>query len=229
MKTPKLSLCLLLITGQVGAVTTQSIPAIQDTVTNYVQSALEAGGEYQITQSQLDSRLQLAACEQPLEVFAQSGAIKPGRNTVGIRCNGFNSWTIYNTVLVKSFVKVLVSTQPLNRNDKINPDALAIETRDVSLMQPGYINDPAALIDKLATRPIPAGSVIYSAYIAEPRLVKRGERVDIQSGSPGFMITSTGVAMMDGTKGQKISVKNISSNRVIQGTVMHPGLVAVNF
>ena len=229
MKTPKLSLCLLLIAGQVGAVTTQSIPAIQDTVTNYVQSALEAGGEYQITQSQLDSRLQLAACEQPLEVFAQSGAIKPGRNTVGIRCNGFNSWTIYNTVLVKSFVKVLVSTQPLNRNDKINPDALAIETRDVSLMQPGYINDPAALIDKLATRPIPAGSVIYSAYIAEPRLVKRGERVDIQSGSPGFMITSTGVAMMDGTKGQKISVKNISSNRVIQGTVMHPGLVAVNF
>lgn len=229
MKTSKLSLCLLLITSQVGAVATQSLPAIQDAVVNYVQSSLEAGGEYQLTQSQLDPRLQLAACEQPLDVFVQSGAIKPGRNTVGVRCNGVNGWTVYNTVLVKSFVRVLVYTQSLNRNDKINPEALAIETRDVSLLQPGYITDPGSLIDKLATRPIPAGSVIYSAYVAEPRLVKRGERVNIQSGAPGLIITSAGVAMMDGAKGQKISVKNISSNRVVQGTVMNPGLVAVNF
>ncbi len=229
MKTPKLSLCLMLVASQVGGATTQSLPAIQDAVVNYVQSSLEVGGEYQITHSQLDPRLQLATCEQALEVFVQSGVIKPGRNTVGVRCNGANSWTIYNTVLVKSFVKVLVLTQSLNRNDKINTEALAIETRDVSLLQPGYINDPSVLIDKLATRPIPTGSVIYSAYIAEPRLVKRGERVNIQSGAPGLVITSAGVAMMDGAKGQKISVKNISSNRVIQGTVMYPGLVAVNF
>lgn len=230
MKTPKLSLCLMLVASQIGAaVTNQSLPAIQDAVVNYVQSSLEEGGEYQITHSQLDPRLQLAACEQSLEVFVQSGVIRPGRNTVGVRCNGANSWTIYNTVLVKSFIKVLVTTQSLNRNDKINPESIVIETRDVSLLQPGYINDPGFLIDKVATRPVPAGSVIYSAYITEPRLVKRGERVNIQSGSPGLMITSEGVAMMDGAKGQKISVKNISSNRVIQGTVMYPGLVAVNF
>ena len=230
MKTPKLSLCLMLVASQIGAaVTNQSLPAIQDAVVNYVQSSLEEGGEYQITHSQLDPRLQLAACEQSLEVFVQSGVIRPGRNTVGVRCNGANSWTIYNTVLVKSFIKVLVSTQSLNRNDKINPESIVIETRDVSLLQPGYINDPSFLIDKVATRPVPAGSVIYNAYITEPRLVKRGERVNIQSGSPGLMITSEGVAMMDGAKGQKISVKNISSNRVIQGTVMYPGLVAVNF
>ena len=230
MKTPKLSLCLMLVASQIGAAATnQSLPAIQDAVINYVQSSLEEGGEYQITHSQLDPRLQLAACEQSLEVFVQSGVIRPGRNTVGVRCNGASSWTIYNTVLVKSFIKVLVSTQSLNRNDKINPESIVIETRDVSMLQPGYINDPGFLIDKVATRPVPAGSVIYNAYIAEPRLVKRGERVNIQSGSPGLVITSEGVAMMDGAKGQKISVKNISSNRVIQGTVMYPGLVAVNF
>ena len=230
MKTPKLSLCLMLVASQIGsAATSQSLPAIQEAVVNYVQSSLEEGGEYQITHSQLDPRLQLAACEQSLEVFVQSGVIRPGRNTVGVRCNGASSWTIYNTVLVKSFIKVLVSTQSLNRNDKINPESIVIETRDVSTLQPGYINDPGFLIDKVATRPVPAGSVIYNAYITEPRLVKRGERVNIQSDSPGLMITSEGVAMMDGAKGQKISVKNISSNRVIQGTVMYPGLVAVNF
>ena len=166
MKTPKLSLCLMLVASQIGsAATNQSLPAIQEAVVNYVQSSLEEGGEYQITHSQLDPRLQLAACEQPLEVFAQSGVIRPGRNTVGVRCNGANSWTIYNTVLVKSFIKVLVSTQSLNRNDKINPESIVIETRDASLLQPGYINDPSFLIDKVATRPVPAGSVIYNAYI----------------------------------------------------------------
>jgi flagella basal body P-ring formation protein FlgA len=35
--------------------------------------------------------------------------------------------------------------------------------------------------------------------------------------------------MMDGTQGQQISVKNVSSQRVIQATVVNSGLVSVFF
>jgi len=38
-----------------------------------------------------------------------------------------------------------------------------------------------------------------------------------------------GVAMMDGTKGQLISVKNQNSGRIINATVIEPGLVSVNY
>lgn len=230
MKTPTFLLWFMLFASPIClAAPMQSLPAIQDAVISFVQSSLDPAGEYQITHAQLDPRLQLSACEQELEVFGQSGEIRAGRNTVGIRCNGFNNWTIYSTVLVKSFINVLVTTQQLNRNDPIRFENIKVESRDISLLQQGYVNDPAVVINKLAIRPIPAGSVLYSMHFVEPMLIKRGERVNIQSGKPGLLITSTGIAMMDGGKGQKISVKNVSSNRVIQGTVMNPGLVAVYF
>jgi flagella basal body P-ring formation protein FlgA len=60
-------------------------------------------------------------------------------------------------------------------------------------------------------------------------LVKRGERVNIQSGKAGVLISATGTAMADGAKGQKINVKNLSSQRVIQATVVDSGQVSVYF
>ncbi len=230
MKTHYLLLPFLLFTSHTGsAAPVQSLSAIQDALIGFVQSSLDPAGEYQITHTQIDPRLQLSACEQNLDVFVQSGEIRAGRNTLGVRCNGLNNWTIYSTVVVKSFIKVLVTTRQLNRNDKISPDYLATETRDISTLQHGYASDLSSVVNKQITRPVPAGSVLYSTYYAEPMLIKRGERVSIQSGKPGLVITSTGVAMMDGVKGQKISVKNVSSSRVIQGTVMNPGLVNVYF
>jgi len=40
--------------------------------------------------------------------------------------------------------------------------------------------------------------------------------VNIQSGKAGVLISAVGTAMADGAKGQKINVKNLSSQRVIQ-------------
>ena len=230
MKKIHFLLCkMLFVNSLVWAAPMQSVPDMQNAVLDFVQSSLDPAGDYQITQAQIDSRLQLPACQQALEVYSQSGDIRPGRNTLGIRCNGLEQWTIYSTVLVKSNVKVLVTTRPLNRNETIKPEQLTVETRDVAGLQPGFVTDPAAVFNKQAIRFIPAGSVLYSMHMTEPMLIRRGERVNIQTGKPGMLISSVGVAMMDGIKGQKISVKNVSSNRVIQGTVTNAGLVSVFF
>ncbi len=220
---------MLLVNSVAWSAPVQSVSDMQNAVLDFVQSSLDPDGDYQITQAQIDSRLQLPVCRQALEVYSQSGAIRPGRNTLGIRCNGSDQWTIYSTVLIKSNVKVLVTTRPVNRNETISPDKLAVETRDQASLQPGFIADLATVFDKQAIRYIPAGSVLYSMHMTEPMLIRRGERVNIQSGKPGLLISSVGVAMMDGIKGQKISVKNVSSNRVIQGTVTNAGLVSVFF
>lgn len=230
MKIIHLSFCLLLFANPLAASTSfQSLQAVQDAVQNFVQSSLDPAGQYQISSAQIDPRLQLATCNENLEIFPQSGNVKPGRNTIGIRCSGANNWTIYSTVVVKSFEAVLVLTKQLNRNDRIGLEHFSIETRDTSILQPGYLTDPNDIINKQATRFIPVGSVLYRSHYSEPTLVKRGERVSIQSGKPGLLITSTGVAMTDGIKGQQISVKNVSSQRVIQATVINLGLVSVYF
>jgi flagella basal body P-ring formation protein FlgA len=211
------------------AAPTQSLPAIQDAVNDFVVAQLDPRGDYQINIAQIDPRLQLPACEKSLDIFPQSGAIKPGRNTIGIRCPSSSSWTIYSTVVVRSFETVLVLSKQLARHERISQAHFTAETRDTSTLQQGYITDPQDILGKQAIRFMPAGSVVYSAFVSEPTMVRRGERVSIQSGKPGLLITSTGVALMDGIKGQKISVKNASSHRVIQATVVASDVVTVIF
>lgn len=220
---------MLLVSGLCGASTTQSIQSMQGAIQRFIQSALPANGHYQINNAQIDDRLQLPACDQDLNIFAQSGRIKPGRNTIGISCPGTDNWTIYSTVLIKSFKNVLVLTKQLNRNDRITAEHLRTETRDIASLQQGYIIDPADVVNKQATRSVAAGSALNRTHYTEPTLIKRGDQVSIQSGKAGLLITTKGVAMMNGTKGQQIRVKNVTSRRVIKATVVNPGVVTVYF
>lgn len=230
MKTHRLLFCLLLFaSATANTAPLQSVSVIQDAVQSFVQASLDPAGQYQISSAQIDPRLQLAACNENLDIFSQSGEIKPGRNTVGIRCPGVNNWTIYSTVAVKSFGQVLILTKQLSRNDRVSPEHITTELRDTSTLQRGYLTDAADILNQQATRVIPVGSVLYKSQFTAPTLIKRGERVSIQSGKAGLLITSTGVAMMDGTQGQQISVKNVSSQRIIQATVVNSGLVNVFF
>lgn len=230
MKTMPINILLLLLIGKTClASPMQSIEAIQRDVDQFIKSSLEPDGNYQIGKAQIDPRLQLPACDQALELFAQSGAIKPGQNTVGIRCNAGKAWTIYSVVAIKSFKEVLVLAKPLRRNDIIRPEHLTTQTRDSGTLQQGYLSDPNELVNKQATRNIPVGSVINRTHYSDMLLIKRGERVNIQSGKVGLLISAPGIAMMDGAKGQQISVKNASSNRVIQATVTDSGVVSVYF
>lgn len=229
MNTTKIVYALLLTSSLCWGASTQDLQSLQEGVNSFVQSSLEPDGQYQISQTPLDNRLQLPICPQNLEYFAQSGEIKPGRNTIGIRCQGPSSWTIYNTVLVKAFKEVLILAKPLGRNELITPEHLKPETRDIATLQQGYISNPDEVLHKQATRFAPPGTVLNRSHYTEPTLVRRGERVNIQSGKSGFLITATGIAMLDGSKGQKISVKNASSQRVIQAMVINPGVVTVDF
>jgi len=52
-----------------------------------------------------------------------------------------------------------------------------------------------------------AGSVINKLSYEDLVLVKRGELVNIQLGKAGVAISATGIAMMNGAKGERISVK----------------------
>jgi flagella basal body P-ring formation protein FlgA len=230
MKTINLRVLTLLFVSQASiASPMQSVQSIQDAVGTYIKSGLEAGGNYQITDTQLDPRLQLPLCEQSLKVFSQTGEIKAGRNTIGVHCGGSKSWTIYSTVSIKSYKDVLVLSKSLRRNEVIRAEHLTTATRDIALLQQGYLLEPAEVINKQASRNIAAGSVLNKLSYQELTLIKRGERVNIQSGKAGLQISAAGMAMTDGAKGERIKVKNIGSQRVIQAVVVDAGMVSVYF
>lgn len=220
---------LLLAADIASAEPIQSVPMIEDAVAAYLSENLQPGGKYEIGPLQIDPRLQLPQCQQALQVFSQSGGIKPGRNTLGVRCQGDKGWTIYTMASIKSFKDVLVLGKSLRRGDIIQPEHLNVEMRDIGSLQQGYLSNLEDVVGKQASRAIPEGSVLNRLHYAEPALVKRGERVNIQSARAGMLISALGTAMADGVKGQKINVKNLSSQRVIQATVVETGQVSVYF
>ncbi len=93
-------------------------------------------------------------------------------------------------------------------------------TNDI-LYNPGRINGMAA------RRALSPGRPLSESDIEPPRLVLRNTQVTIIFSSPGMVMTARGRSLDDGALGDTVKVMNVRSNRMIEGTVLSNGDVAV--
>jgi flagella basal body P-ring formation protein FlgA len=124
---------------------------------------------------------------------------------------------------------VVVLSQPIQRGEIFTRQHLAIEKREVSNLREDFVTQIEQIENKQATRQLNTGTILSLRTLVEPKLIKRGDKVVISTTKPDFSIRMSGVAMMDGAKGQLIKVKNQNSGRIINATVIEPGLVSVNY
>lgn len=229
-KTTFVLACLLIsLFHQSHATQFQSTVSIQNAVREHVASQLPIDVDYKLTIGQFDKRLQLPSCLEKLEVFTHNTVIKPGRNSIGVRCSSTKKWTLYMPSMINIYKKIIVLSQPVRRGDIFAQDLLTFEKRDISTLRSGFMTNPKFIIKKQATRNLGLGTVINKSYLAEPKLVKRGESISINLNNSNLSISMTGIAMMDGIKGQNIRVKNIKTKKIVQATVVKTGLVMVRF
>jgi len=205
----------------------QSHESINAVVNDYLTQHITLTGEYEISLVPLDSRLRLSQCPEPLEAFTNGEITHAGRVAVGVRCNAEKKWSIFTSGFIKIYQNVVVLVRPLQRGETITAQHLAVERRDVSSLREDFATLPEQLENKQAIRNLDAGMILSAKHAIEPKLIKRGELVMINSDSPGFSIQMSGQAMMDGTKGQLIRIKNNTSGRIISATVVAPGRVVV--
>lgn len=202
--------------------------AIYQTITQFIHAKLVASVEYAVNIVPLDAQLQLAECSVALEAFSSSEKINAGRYSIGVRCKGEKKWTIYVSVLISVFKDVVILARPVQRGDIITDAMLSIERRDISSVREDFFTDISQVLNKQVVRSMMAGSVVSVRNIVEPVLIKKGDKVAIHSEKSGLSISMTGIALMDGAKGQRIRVKNESSSRIINATIIEAGLVVVD-
>lgn len=207
----------------------QSHESIAEAVQSYVVKNINFPYEYELTQTPLDGRLKLPQCPQPIEAFSTTDVIKPGRTTIGVRCNSEKRWSIFTSVIIKTYQMVVVSTRPILRGEMITAQHLTVEKRDISNLREDFITEMQQIENKQAVRSLDAGTILSKRYFVEPQIIKKGEQVIISSSKADFSIRMNGIAMMDGVKGQVIRVKNQSSGRIINAIAVEPGLVVVNY
>jgi len=144
-----------------------------------------------------------------------------------VRCNAGKKWSISTSAVIKVYGTVIVLTLPIQRGEIITRQHLTIEKRDVSKLRGEFVTQAELVENKQAARYTPAGTILGLRSFIEPGLIKRGDKIIISAIQPSFTIRMSGVAMMDGTKGQLIRIKNENSGRIISATVIEPGLVSV--
>jgi flagella basal body P-ring formation protein FlgA len=205
----------------------QSLDSIYELVKDTVARNINTSAEYEIRVLPLDSQLKLPECTEPLEAFTTTDSIKAGRTSIGIRCNAEKKWSIFTSAVIKVYETVIVLSRPVQRGETITRQHLATEKRDVSKFRGDFITQVEQVENKQAARYTQAGTILGLRSFIEPRLIKRGDKIIISAIQPAFAIRMNGVAMMDGTKDQLIRIKNENSGRVINATVIEPGLVSV--
>ncbi|MCB1759825.1 MAG: flagellar basal body P-ring formation protein FlgA [Gammaproteobacteria bacterium] len=180
-----------------------------------------------VTPGALDSRLRLPRCPQPLETFSTGTRQTGTRQTVGVRCRGATEWTIYVSLKVELSRAILVSNRALTRGSRIAPGDLRLETRVVSGLHSGYLDNPAEAVGRTLKRALRKDAVLTPGQL-HPRLdIRRGGQVTIVGRSGSIEVRMAGKAHQDASRGDRVKVTNISSQREIEGIVVARDTVEV--
>ncbi|MAM89503.1 MAG: flagella basal body P-ring formation protein FlgA [unclassified Hahellaceae] len=189
--------------------------------------------EYEINSP--DARLNYPACRQMPEALAPESNSRDdskalhsgGRLVLKISCDSPEQWTIYTQVRIVHTVSVMQARHAIPRGGSVaDAELIAVDT-DISKLQRGYFRDRKSLRGWRSKRTIRAGETLSPGMMVKEKAVARGDRVIIVASTAGISIRMQGEALSDGTVGQQISVRNLSSERVVRGRVVARGEVEV--
>jgi flagella basal body P-ring formation protein FlgA len=229
-----LSKIILALSLTIGAVLTvhsetlQSLDSIEHTA--YVFSLSEAQAQYdnpQIIVEKLDSRLRLQQCGQDLNAFSNSDNLGLGNQTIGVTCDLPVAWTVYVPVRVKVLKPVVVAARGLESKQVITKDDIKLEQQDIARLRRGYVENVDSVVGQQLKYAVAVGSVINPNSLLEQKVIHRGEQIMLVAKLGKMEVRMAGKALTDGEHGERVRVKNVSSQRVVEGIVAGPGIVRV--
>lgn len=226
------ALALLYCAGAVLAQDYQSLASIQAAAKEFILGQLhtrQSGQTYppHVDIGALDVRLQLAACDVPLEAFLPPGGRLLGNTSVGVRCPGARPWSLYVPATVRTFGEALVAARPLPRGAQLGADDVRLAAVDITGLPADYLADAQQAVGKILKQPLSGGAALTAALLEAPRLVRRNEQITLLAEGQGLMVRMGGLALADGVSGEIIRVRNLLSKRIVEGMVVAPGVVKV--
>ncbi|WP_045727462.1 flagellar basal body P-ring formation chaperone FlgA [Xanthomonas sp. GPE 39] len=189
-----------------------------ETIRAAALSTLGPGTEAEAT---LDPAVRVPLCPVPLQ------AQPTGTTTVEVSCPRDAGWRLFVPVKVRRMQQVLVLARGLSAGETIGAADIVAETRDAARIVGAVMTDPAVAVGKLVRRTLPAGTLLSLSDLVSPRLVRRGDNVALVARKGGLEVRMAGRAMSDAGENERVTVENLSSRRIVQGTVSQNGDVLV--
>ncbi len=205
----------------------QSLDSIRQAVHEFVLDQLQSEEDLEVKVARLDRRLKLPQCTRTLSVFWPPGGRRTANTSVGVSCEGEQFWKIYVQATIAVFQNVAVLAQPVIKGETLEKSMIRWEKRDVSRLGKSYIRNVHNVLGYRIKRASNADKLLTPQMLEAPLLVRRGQRVTIVARHSAVQVRMFGEAMADGIKGSIIKVKNISSQRIVEGVVGGRGVIEV--
>lgn len=218
-----------LVPGTASSEESESLERLRARVESFLADQLAEVDprDLRIEVGQLDQRLRLQRCEHlPRATFAP-GARPAGNTTVNLRCTAPASWSIFVPARVERYAEVVVVAGGLARGQVIGHADLRFERLDTATLTVGYFTTTATAIGQQARRALSPGQVLAPAHLSTPQLIERGQLVTLVAGRQGLNVRMSGEALASAAAGERVRVRNRSSNKIVEGVVDPSGLVIV--
>jgi len=196
----------------------------------YVYALSEAQmkfGSAHVSISQLDKRLNMAACSSELMAFSKKTTIGMGKQTIGVKCYGPVPWTVYVQADIKVFKQTVVATKPLGSGHVLTAEDIKLTTVDISQMRKGFVQTKQQVLGQQLKYPLAMGVVISPTALKSQKVVARGQVITLLAKAGTMEVRMSGKALASAALGQRVKVKNLSSKRIVEGIVESAGVVKV--
>lgn len=175
--------------------------------------------------SPLDARTQLPACDA-FEPFVPQGGKLWGRTTLGVRCLGPSTWTIYVPTQITVSGDYLTTARPLAAGTVLDASSFVVRSGDLSTLPSSVLMDPAQAIGKTLKSGLGAGQPLRSDQLTAQWAVQQGQSVKMISRGDGFSVSAEGKALTSALEGQVVQVR-ATSGQTVSGIARAGGIVEV--
>ncbi|MDR0578652.1 MAG: flagellar basal body P-ring formation protein FlgA [Candidatus Accumulibacter sp.] len=174
-----------------------------------------------------DPRTRLARCDA-YEPFQPPGAPAWGKTTVGVRCLGPASWTIYVQVRINVQAQYLVAARPLAAGQIIGPGDFVVRDGDLGALPAAILMDAGQAIGRTVRIGIAAGQPLRGDQLVMPWAVQQGQTVKTLSRGEGFSVSGEGRALNNAQEGQVVQVRT-PSGQTVSGIARPGGVVEITY
>ncbi|MGL5047138.1 MAG: flagellar basal body P-ring formation chaperone FlgA [Shewanella sp.] len=189
--------------------------------------SVPANAKVDISPQMVEARMLPSQCLSPIKVELASNREVSRNNTLKISCDTPDlayPWQIYISVRVEILFPVVVSTEILAPGALISPSQIEIRYIEQNSLRGAEFNDPSKLTGVRVKRRVSKNYPILSHNLC---FVCKHDSVSIYIRSNSFELKTDGEALQDGNKGDRIRVKNSSSNKELDAIVTGIGEVEV--
>jgi flagella basal body P-ring formation protein FlgA len=163
--------------------------------------------------------------EAPERIMVKKGP--PGRTIFVLGYKDGRSIPV--NALVKAFDWVVMTRRAFKKGYTLQDEDLFMTLMDVSHLPKGAIQEADKAVGKSLTRSTTTNMPVVDSMIHESLPVKRGKRVILVAESLGFTITAVGEIKETSEVGRPVKAINLSSRKIVIGTLVDEDTVKVGF